>query len=281
MKSMTGFSVETLTKDKIEYKCILKSLNSRFLEVSIKHPAELKENEGWVREKINSKFSRGKIEIELISSNKQTENLSLDKSFIKLIKKSELDLKSKGVNVGPSSLAQLIKIQDFSSRQISESPSGLKDLVSKAIFNLKVTRDKEGKNIKKDLVKLIGEMEKIIKRVKKLEKVNSKQIFKKFKQYRKELNAEGKEINFSEVFSNINKSDINEEVVRFVSHLDLVKELIHLKQPIGKKLDFYTQELLREANTMSSKALIADIKNESVELKSYIERVKEHAQNVE
>ena len=77
MKSMTGFSVETLTKDKIEYKCILKSLNSRFLEVSIKLPAELKENEGWVREKINSKFSRGKIEIELISSNKQTENLSL------------------------------------------------------------------------------------------------------------------------------------------------------------------------------------------------------------
>ena len=54
-----------------------------------------------------------------------------------------------------------------------------------------------------------------------------------------------------------------------------------MKQPIGKKLDFYTQELLREANTMSSKALIADIKNESVELKSYIERVKEHAQNVE
>ena len=90
MKSMTGFSVETLTKDKIEYKCILKSLNSRFLEVSIKLPAELKENEGWVREKINSKFSRGKIEIELISSNKQTENLSLDKSFINL---NQLNLK--------------------------------------------------------------------------------------------------------------------------------------------------------------------------------------------
>ena len=121
----------------------------------------------------------------------------------------------------------------------------------------------------------------IVKNPMKLEKVNSKQIFKKFKQYRKELNAEGKEINFAEVFSNINKSDINEEVVRFISHLDLVKELIQLKQPIGKKLDFYTQELLREANTMSSKALIADIKNESVELKSYIERVKEHAQNVE
>ena len=109
---------------------------------------------------------------------------------------------------------------------------------------------------------------------------------------RKEISCKGKARVFindslttksvvSEVFSNINKSDINEEVVRFVSHLDLVKELIHLKQPIGKKLDFYTQELLREANTMSSKALIADIKNESVELKSYIERVKEHAQNVE
>jgi uncharacterized protein (TIGR00255 family) len=53
------------------------------------------------------------------------------------------------------------------------------------------------------------------------------------------------------------------------------------KDLIGKKLDFYTQEMLRETNTLSSKALIAEIKNEAVELKSLIEKMKEHAQNVE
>jgi uncharacterized protein (TIGR00255 family) len=85
----------------------------------------------------------------------------------------------------------------------------------------------------------------------------------------------------NEVFSSFNKADINEEVVRFQSHLDLVSKLMKTNDLIGKKLDFYTQEMLRETNTLSSKALIAEIKNEAVELKTQIEKMKEHAQNVE
>ena len=85
----------------------------------------------------------------------------------------------------------------------------------------------------------------------------------------------------TEIFATLGKSDINEEVVRFDSHLGLVANLIKSKNNIGKKLDFYTQEMLREANTMSSKALISEIKNEAVDIKSSIERIKEHAQNIE
>ena len=77
------------------------------------------------------------------------------------------------------------------------------------------------------------------------------------------------------------RDSINEEVVRFQSHLDLVSKLMKTNDLIGKKLDFYTQEMLRETNTLSSKALIAEIKNEAVELKTLIEKMKEHAQNVE
>ena len=85
----------------------------------------------------------------------------------------------------------------------------------------------------------------------------------------------------NEIISSFSKADINEEVVRFKSHLDLVSKLTDSKNLIGKKLDFYSQEMLREINTLSSKAMIADIKNEAVELKSHIEKMKEHAQNVE
>ena len=85
----------------------------------------------------------------------------------------------------------------------------------------------------------------------------------------------------NEIISSFSKADINEELVRFKSHLDLVLKLINSKDLIGKKLDFYSQEMLREINTLSSKAMIADIKNEAVELKSHIEKMKEHAQNVE
>ena len=85
----------------------------------------------------------------------------------------------------------------------------------------------------------------------------------------------------NEIFSSFSKADINEEVVRFQSHLDLVSNLITTNDLIGKKLDFYTQEMLRETNTLISIALIAEIKNEAVELKTLIEKMKEHAQNVE
>ena len=103
----------------------------------------------------------------------------------------------------------------------------------------------------------------------------------KQRQSRNKRGKSKKEVNISEAFATLNKTDINEEIVRFNSHLDLVAKLIRSNKAIGKKLDFYTQEMQRETNTISSKALIAEIKNESVELKSLIEMVKEHAQNVE
>ena len=104
---------------------------------------------------------------------------------------------------------------------------------------------------------------------------------KKFERLKKEFQIKNKEINMNEIISSFSKADINEEVVRFKSHLDLVSKLIDSKDLIGKKLDFYSQEMLREINTLSSKAMIAEIKNEAVELKSHIEKMKEHAQNVE
>ena len=159
--------------------------------------------------------------------------------------------------------------------------SSLRDLVKRSLVRLRKTREIEGKTTKADLERLVASMSKSIKSIKKMEKTNSKQIHNKLKRFNVALNIEKKDINFSEAFSTLNKGDINEEIVRFISHLDLVTKLIRSNKAIGKKLDFYTQEMQRETNTISSKALIAEIKNESVELKEMIEMVKEHAQNVE
>ena len=114
-----------------------------------------------------------------------------------------------------------------------------------------------------------------------MEKQNITHVEQKFKRLKKEFEIKNKEINMNESISSFSTADINEEVVRFKSHLDLVLKLINSKDLIGKKLDFYSQEMLRETNTLSSKAMIAEIKNEAVELKSHIEKRKEHAQNVE
>ena len=281
MRSMTGFSESTLLKDDIEFKCISKSLNSRFLEINIKLPVNLKSHEGWVREYIQKYFTRRKIDVDVFFTAPPKEQLRISDNFLKLVKENELRIKRHGFDIASSTYSELLKIRDSIQKDYVLKDSSLRDLVKRSLVRLKRTRETEGKTTKIDLERLVASMRKSIKSIKKMEKMNSKQTHKKLNRFKAALKVDQKELNISEAFATLNKADINEEIVRFNSHLDLVAKLIRSNKTVGKKLDFYTQEMQRETNTISSKALIAEIKYESVELKSLIEMVKEHAQNGE
>ena len=281
MKSMTGFSEASLNKDGIQFKCLVKSLNSRFIEVNVKLPNNLKKFEGWVRDYTKKNFARGKIDIDIYYTSPPKEHLKISDNFIELVKKNEKNAVKKGLELGSSSYLDLLRLRDSIQDDYMLNENSLKSLVKTSLMKLKKTRLVEGKSIKNDMNKLIATMNRSIKKVNKMEKLNIKHIQKKFKRIKSEIELSNKDLNLNEVFSAFNKADINEEVVRFSSHLELVSKLINSKDIIGKKLDFYSQEMLREINTLSSKAMIPEIKNEAVELKSSIEKVKEHAQNVE
>ena len=281
MRSMTGFSESTLLKDDIEFKCISKSLNSRFLEINIRLPANLKSHEGWIRDYIQKNFTRGKIDVDVFFTAPPKEQLRISDNFLKLVKENESRIKKHGFDIASSTYSELLKVRDSIQKDYVLKDSSLRDLVKRSLVRLRRTREIEGKATKADLERLIAGMRKSIKSIKGMEKINSKQIHKKLNRFKAALKPDQKEVNISEAFATLNKTDINEEIVRFNSHLDLVAKLIRSNKAIGKKLDFYTQEMQRETNTISSKALIAEIKNESVELKGLIEMVKEHAQNVE
>ena len=281
MRSMTGFSESTLLKDDIEFKCISKSLNSRFLEINVRLPVNLKSHEGWVRDYIQKNFTRGKIDVDVFFTAPPKEQLRISDNFLKLVKENESRIKKHGFDIASSTYSELLKVRDSIQKDYVLKDSSLRDLVKRSLVRLRRTREIEGKATKADLERLIADMRKSIKSIKGMEKINSKQIHKKLNRFKAALKPDQKEVNISEAFATLNKTDINEEIVRFNSHLDLVAKLIRSNKAIGKKLDFYTQEMQRETNTISSKALIAEIKNESVELKGLIEMVKEHAQNVE
>ena len=281
MRSMTGFSESTLLKDDIEFKCISKSLNSRFLEINVKLPVNLKSHEGWIRDYIQKNFTRGKIDVDVFFTAPPKEQLRISDNFLKLVKENESRIKKHGFDIASSTYSELLKVRDSIQKDYVLKDSSLRDLVKRSLVRLRRTREIAGKATKADLERLIAGMRKSIKSIKGMEKINSKQIHKKLNRFKAALKPDQKEVNISEAFATLNKTDINEEIVRFNSHLDLVAKLIRSNKAIGKKLDFYTQEMQRETNTISSKALIAEIKNESVELKGLIEMVKEHAQNVE
>ncbi len=281
MKGMTGFTEIAYAENGIQYKCIGKSLNSRFLEVSVKLPSNLKGYEGWVRNEVKKIFSRGKVDVELYAFTSQDDQLKVSESLARKVKKNEDELKSKGVEFVPISYFQLLKLKDSLGTNNSLGSPSFKKLIKDTLKNLAISRLQDGNATKKDLELLVNQMYKHLGRITKFEQKNSEQVFKKFKKYKRELNLKNTDVNYPEIFAAISKSDINEEVVRFKSHLDQVSKLVKSKGQIGKKLDFFTQELLRETNTMTSKASISEIKIEAVELKSLIEKVKEHAQNVE
>jgi uncharacterized protein (TIGR00255 family) len=281
MKSMTGFSEASLNKDGIQFKCFVKSLNSRFIEVNIKLPNNLKKHEGWIRDLIKKSFARGKIDLDLHYTSPPKEHLKVSDNFIKLVKQNEKNAKSKGLDLIGASYLDLVRLRDSIQSDYVLSETALKALIKKSLAKLAKTREAEGKTTSVDMKRLSSKMQKSLNKIKRMEKQNTQHMQKKFKRIKAELKLSNKEINMNEVFSSFSKADINEEVVRFQSHLDLVTKLMKSKDLIGKKLDFYTQEMLRETNTLSSKALIGEIKNEAVELKSLIEKMKEHAQNVE
>ena len=281
MNSMTGFSENSLQENGIEFKCIAKSLNSRFLEILIKLPNNLKSNEGWIRELLQKKLSRGKVELEIFYSRAIDHHLSVSPKLIKEIKNNEKKIRSKGLDLQKISYSEILKISEISQKQLNIKSSSLKSLVRKSIEKLIDTRSAEGDSIRKDLIRLTKLMKKNISQVKKLEKKNIQKAYERINKYQKDLKVSSSEINLSEVISSLGKADINEEIVRFNSHLALVTKLLSSKKIIGKKIDFYSQEMVREANTMSSKAGIIEIKNRVVDLKSCIEKVKEHAQNIE
>ena len=281
MKSMTGFSEASLNKDGIQFKCFVKSLNSRFIEVNIRLPNNLKKYEGWIRDFIKKNFARGKIDLDLHYTSPPKEHLKVSDNFLKLVKQNENKARNKGLKLVDSSYLDLLKLRDSIQSDYVLSGSSLKILIKKSLLNLQKNRIEDGKSTKRDLDRLLKRMHKSISKIEKMEKQNTKHVQRKFERLKKEFQIKNKEINMNEIISSFAKADVNEEVVRFKSHLDLVSKLANSKDLIGKKLDFYSQEMLREINTLSSKAMIAEIKNEAVELKSHIEKMKEHAQNVE
>ena len=281
MKSMTGFSEASLHKDGIQFKCFVKSLNSRFIEINIRLPNSLKKHEGWVRDSIKKNFARGKIDFDLNCTTPAKDQLKLSENFLKLVKQNENVAGSKGIELADLTYLDLLKLRDSIQSDYVLSAVSLKSLVKESLSNLQKNCLQDGESTKRDVKKLLSKMGKSIAKIKKKEKLNTNHVAKKFQRLKKEFQFKDQEINVNEIISSFSKADINEEIVRFKSHLELVTKLSESKALIGKKMDFYSQEMLREANTIASKAQIVDIKNEAVELKCLIEKMKEHAQNVE
>jgi len=160
----------------------------------------------------------------------------------------------------------------------------LLQLVQKAAKACVSERLREGDGLKKDVAHHIKELEKCVKKISQLRQRSIKEIRKRFEERLKLLleNYDKEDPRFiQELVLLIEKSDISEEIQRLQTHITAIQKIFQQKGRLGKKLDFFAQELLREINTIGSKSGSAAIAQCVVEAKGAVEKYREQVQNIE
>lgn len=290
IKSMTGFGRGKLEVDGREYIIEIKSVNHKYSDISIKMPKNFSFVEDEIRKEINKNISRGKIDLNILylnNGNKQekvTINKALAKNYINEIRQliNEADVNS-SINI-----MEIIKLPDVLNIQ-SEEPEGqiakeIKQVLNIAIEEFLKMREKEGETIYQDLVNRIDDVNINVEQILRLSTGLIEEYIVKLKKRIEEiLKNEIIDENrlAQEVVIYADKCSIEEEITRLKSHIQQFKELLDIKEPVGKRLDFLIQEMNREANTIASKSTSIDITNIVVELKTQIENIREQIQNIE
>tara|TARA_Y100000996_G_scaffold209623_1_gene164567 strand:+ start:214 stop:1074 length:861 start_codon:yes stop_codon:yes gene_type:complete len=285
---MTGFGKSEKKNENFTFNVEVKSLNNRFIEVVTKMPYYVNKFDKDIIELAKKKCIRGKIILNINIVNNKSDNLILNKDKLKSYLSLSEQIKKISKIESNLQLSDIIGVPDiFDDKKIIQSDKNKRLLIStvkEALNDLNSFRISEGKNILKDLNKKITQIESIIKKIKKSSISSTKKEFqvltKKIKNISKSINNLDKDRLYQEIAISIEKKDINEEIIRLTSHIDLLKKSLKSKDHSGKKINFILQEMLREINTIGSKTDKIMVSHAVVSVKSKLEQIKEQVQNI-
>lgn len=295
IKSMTGFGTHKITTDNFEIKTDLRSVNNRYLDIQIRGPKSILFLEDDLKKIISNKISRGKIDvfIDIKFIGDYDINLSLDFNLANKYKEKFEELSSYLDIENDYDVMDLInydqKILTLERMDLSKNSDFIdtcKDCIDIASGNLLEMKGQEGYNIFYDLNQKLDTLTELLSNVEDVSKTiveNSIENLKlRIKDFLKKEDVELDEDRLiNEIVFYTDKMAIDEEIVRLKSHINLFKENLKADNSIGKKLDFLTQEMNRETNTIGSKSASVDITDDVIEMKSIVEKIREQVQNIE
>lgn len=292
MKSMTGFGSAEQHRDGKTFRVEMRSVNHRFLEISIRMPREFSALEDRIKKKVQEKVKRGRIDIyitigmtESVSSSLRV-NWGLASEYMKVYD----EMSRRFGRDEPISIVELLRLPEVV--KLEEEPSEaetwadpLLSAVGLACDQLMAMRETEGKQLVADLFSRIEKLNNWLSFIKK----HAPQVVEEYRERihrrmaefldnRAEID-EARLLNEVAIFAE--RADIEEEITRLSSHCLQFVDNLHLDEPVGRKLDFLLQEMNREINTIGAKANDLQIGQWVVEIKSELEKMKEQVQNIE
>jgi uncharacterized protein (TIGR00255 family) len=283
--SMTGFGKSSLYLKDTQYIIELKSLNSKQADVFMRLPAPMKELEVSLRKVVIDQLSRGKIEL-LIHSSSSDDNGGFSINVEALEKyKNEL---AKIDIPGGDMLGALLRLPNVVVQEESTLTEGEVALLHQALIaacdDLSTFRRKEGESLEVDLSQRIKS---ILSHKEAVMQLAPKRIDRLRARMVENLNAIKGELEINaerleqELIFYIEKLDVSEEFVRLQAHCEYFEQLMQEESPMkGKKLNFISQEMGREINTLGSKANDAEIQKHVVQMKDELEKIKEQVLNI-
>ena len=287
IKSMTGFGKASQELSDKTINIEIRSLNSKSADISLRLSSGLRNYELELRNEISKQLERGKIDLSIFIESKKAEmpveiNVELAKAYHKQLKNLALELNEPIDNA----LQQVLKFPDVLKNERKETDENewklIKHCLNSALEELNNFRDIEGLSLKKDFEIRISKINTCLEEIKTLDLIRINAIKNRIRNNIEEVIGKSNldENRFEqELIYYIEKLDINEEKVRLKTHLDYFIETCNEKSA-GRKLNFISQEIGREINTIGSKANDAQIQKLVVLMKDELEKIKEQANNV-
>ena len=303
--SMTGYAstataLVTGSFSEIQLSIEIRSVNSRFLDVSFRLPDELRQTEPALRALMTASIKRGKVEVRAALEN-ALQNVPSIPSVSML---EQLDSIQKGIqttlkDARSLSVADVMRLssgQGNALKTSAETTQALLDVAQEAVTELLASREREGARLTLMLQSHLAQLRVLASQAGPLIPLLVAQQRSKFMDRWKEAlslgGSENTEIRaethqmamdraLNEATAFAIRIDVAEELTRLASHLDEIERLLQKGGESGKKLDFLIQELHREANTLGSKSSVLELTRISVEMKVLIEQMREQVQNIE
>jgi len=284
LNSMTGFGRGSSGDGDAAVQVIVKSYNGRFLELKIKGLALTPELESSVREKITKSLVRGTVHVSVeTQQDKSKKNFSFDRNKYEALEKIILSIQKE---YGRSlDMSRLLSADDFfvKSQELDTSKEDVLNALENALEQVQSMRKNEGKAIFDDTVERLNLISELTTNIENKSQDVSKEQKNKILGRLSEL-IENVSIDENRLAQEVaflaDRSDISEELVRIQSHIEQYKHLTELDEPVGKRLTFLIQELVREINTVGSKSGTSSIINIVVDFKNQLEKIREQAQNI-
>ena len=291
VRSMTGYGRAQAERGGRDITIEIKSVNSRYFEYTSRMPRSFAFLDDRLKKLVNATISRGKTELTLTVVNVSapeasiSANMELAKGYLEAIRSVSRTLDVPD-DVTVSTLARFSDI--FTTRKAETDEEQLwqdvRAVAEAAVENFMAMRAAEGEKLKADILSRLDYLERAVGEVETMSAQRVPHYQEKLYARLKALLAdtgidEARILTEAAIFAD--KTAVDEETVRLRSHIRQYRDILKLDEPVGRKLDFLTQEMNRETNTIGSKAQELDITRKVVDMKAEIEKIREQIQNIE